>query len=444
MPAKGYAIHVTNHATDTQNSSSYDILLPGVAMMLGWGLRGFIGGGPFGAMIPGAMVALCICWTRNRRNAALAAAFGALGIGIGGEMTYGQTVGFIVKKETFFWGLAGLTLKGAIWGFLGGAILAMSFLPRLTLKLVATSGVVMTVACYAGWKLINEPKLIYFSNRLDRPRPEIWAGFLLAGIALLWWLSRNGALQPSLRFALYGLVGGGIGFGTGGAIQGLGRIFVASVRGDWWKYMEFTFGLCFGIAMALAARQLPPESEEPPRDSTLPLAVEIAAAAGLTALIFLWEANFPSRFSFLIITCILLCVAHRYTWAAWQIAITITVTAFAFDSAKYYSAQFNSGQLSQPAYAIAIAASLVFAVLFTTRAKSARSAFLWLLWSSTGVASLKFAMHPGGIAGGVFSQVNILFLLMALACAWMVGLPWSKGRGISHPAGGALHPTSSS
>ena len=36
------------------------VLLPAIAMMLGWGLRGHIGGGPFGAMIPGAMVALSI------------------------------------------------------------------------------------------------------------------------------------------------------------------------------------------------------------------------------------------------------------------------------------------------------------------------------------------------------------------------------------------------
>jgi hypothetical protein len=30
--------------------------------------------------------------------------------------------------------------------------------------------------------------LIYFSNRLDRPRAEIWAGLLLGAILLLAWL----------------------------------------------------------------------------------------------------------------------------------------------------------------------------------------------------------------------------------------------------------------
>ncbi|MFN9461471.1 MAG: hypothetical protein ACK6D7_29470, partial [Acidobacteriota bacterium] len=78
--------------------------LPATAMMLGWGLRGFIGGGPFGAMIPGAMVVLALGVLYPRRDWTLPAAFGAIGVGFGGEMTYGQTVGFIVKPETFWWG----------------------------------------------------------------------------------------------------------------------------------------------------------------------------------------------------------------------------------------------------------------------------------------------------------------------------------------------------
>ena len=94
-------------------------------MMLGWGLRGFIGGGPFGAMIPGAMVALTLCFLYPRRDVAMLAAFAAVGVGIGGEMTYGQTVGFIVKADTFWWGLLGLALKGAIWGALAGAVIGM-------------------------------------------------------------------------------------------------------------------------------------------------------------------------------------------------------------------------------------------------------------------------------------------------------------------------------
>ena len=71
-------------------------------MMLGWGLRGFIGGGPFGAMIPGAMVVLALGFLYPRRDWTMLAAFGAIGVGFGGEMTYGQTGGFIVKAHPYF------------------------------------------------------------------------------------------------------------------------------------------------------------------------------------------------------------------------------------------------------------------------------------------------------------------------------------------------------
>ena len=46
------------------------LLLPAVAMMLGWGLRGFIGGGPLGAMIPVGIafiiMAIAVTWMTRR------------------------------------------------------------------------------------------------------------------------------------------------------------------------------------------------------------------------------------------------------------------------------------------------------------------------------------------------------------------------------------------
>ena len=56
------------------------ILFPGIAVMLGWGLRGYIGGGPFAAMIPGAFLAmsLSLLLGHERKTAALLALFGAV------------------------------------------------------------------------------------------------------------------------------------------------------------------------------------------------------------------------------------------------------------------------------------------------------------------------------------------------------------------------------
>ena len=63
-------------------------------MSLGWGLRGSIGGGPLGAMIPGAMIGLALCLLLGReQDAGRIAAFAAIGVGFGGQETYGQTVG---------------------------------------------------------------------------------------------------------------------------------------------------------------------------------------------------------------------------------------------------------------------------------------------------------------------------------------------------------------
>ena len=61
-------------------------------------------------------------------------------------------------------------------------------LHRLSLfvtSLVLPASLALIAGCMVGWKLINEPKLIYFSNRLDRPRAEIWAGLLFAASAFL-------------------------------------------------------------------------------------------------------------------------------------------------------------------------------------------------------------------------------------------------------------------
>ena len=78
------------------------ILFPAISMLLGWGLRGYIGGGPFGAMIPGAMVALSLSMLLELPMAitSVLVVFGVIGVGLGGEMTYGQTLGFLKNPDT--------------------------------------------------------------------------------------------------------------------------------------------------------------------------------------------------------------------------------------------------------------------------------------------------------------------------------------------------------
>ena len=103
-------------------------VFPAVTMSLGWGLRGSIGGGPLGAMIPGAMIGLALCLLLGReQDAGRIAALAAIGVGFGGQETYGQTVGLSLHPETFRWAILGFGVKGAVWGLLGGALIGAVF-----------------------------------------------------------------------------------------------------------------------------------------------------------------------------------------------------------------------------------------------------------------------------------------------------------------------------
>ncbi|MCP5118624.1 MAG: hypothetical protein GY953_48040, partial [bacterium] len=86
IPPSKYLQHYSHpHYTEElmpaeQNQRWMLAILPAVAMSVGWGFRGFIGGGPLGAMIPGALVAmsLSLLVDRKQTGCSLAAAFGAV------------------------------------------------------------------------------------------------------------------------------------------------------------------------------------------------------------------------------------------------------------------------------------------------------------------------------------------------------------------------------
>ena len=387
-------------------------------MMLGWGLRGFIGGGPLGAMIPGAMVMASICHAHPRRCQLMLTAFAAIGVGFGGEMTYGQTVGFIVRAETFWWGFLGLALKGAIWGALAGAVITLGLRPRP--GLVTAASAVMLAATAAGWKLINEPKRIYFSNPADKPREEIWAGLLFAAIALAAFLAWRGLGQTAVRLAAACFVGGWIGFGFGGAIQGAGRIFLPQWNLHWWKYMEFFFGFCFGWALAWAWSKAMRfmEWESCACDRPAPPAwKELAAAAAIAGMIFWMEAHLPLRFAYMVAGCLALLAVALAPWLARQVAFSVPFTAAALDLARHWTRQHGGG--AEIPSALAVLAGLLFA--WRTRVLDFRlSKMLELLtWSSVALATWKFAIHPDGIFN-LLDHVAIGFLLMAAALSWLL------------------------
>jgi hypothetical protein len=398
-------------------------LFTGGVMSLGWGLRGYIGGGPLGAMIPGALVAMAICLLLRwpGMSAAIVAAFGAAGVGMGGMMTYGQTIGFIVKPETFGWGLLGLTLKGAIWGLCGGAFIAIALMRGAIPK----RDVVIALGLYgagvwAGWKVINEPKLIYFSDPVNQPRPEIWAGLLFGALLMLAWLILRGAGAVPARFALLAMAGGGIGFGLGGSIMAYGRTLPLDQAWiPWWKIMEFTFGFLFGAALGVAAYQWRPALKQEIVPSTMrkpPLPTSMLLALMICILVVGEHFLETGRFQFTFSGIMLMIVALMSKEAAWQGAITATFCAFAADLLEAWSKQNNPANPG-PGYLAVLCATLIVAVVVYAirRAEThfVSRAFLLLLWLAVADSLVKSVVRNELKQGHLL--VEIAFFVLAVA-----------------------------
>lgn len=267
----------------------FAVMLTAMAAGTGWGIRGQYGH-ETGAMIAGAMASLTLVMlfvpSASSLSAARAAAMMTVAIGIGGSMTYGQTVGLTHDREilgnweALRWGMLGLIVKGGLWIGFGGAFLGMGlggkrYRPlEMALLMVSLVGLM-----FLGIWLINSPfdpatktlPRIYFSDdwyfepdRELEPRPEIWGGYLLALIGLIAYVRLIRGDRLALRMALVGVIAGGLGFPGGQSLQtmqawnpeifteGALSVFSGFTRHfNSWNMMETTFGLIWGAVMAL-------------------------------------------------------------------------------------------------------------------------------------------------------------------------------------------------
>jgi hypothetical protein len=339
-------------------------------------------------------------------------------------MTYGQTIGFLGQPDTLWWGLLGLTIKGAIWGLLGGAVLGAGLeWEKYGPRTLAGASVLLAGGVWLGWKLINQPKLIYFSNRLDKPRPEIWAGLLFGALAWLAWLAARGGARVSRRFALWGALGGGIGFGLGGALLSVGRSLPVDHRWfEWWKLMEFTFGILLGAGMGWAAWRSRAELAEPRETSGAApeYGWSVPAAALLCLVVVGGEWQEALRFQFTVTGAALLVLVLFSEELAWQSAITITVCAFAADLAERFTVE-RRGPV-WPGWAFAAAVTLA-ALVWTHRTRKTAEAILprgllFLTFTAVGISWLKSALTPWPWRGHLIVQLT--FTGMALLLAWQV------------------------
>lgn len=267
------------------------LAIPGLAMWLGWGIRGQIGH-ERGAMIPGALVGLSLALTSSdpevRRRAGLLGASGAMGTSFGGTETYGQTIGLTMdetRDETYWWGMLGLAVKGGAWIGLSGTYLGMASGDRdyTPSELLWMTGA-MNALWHLGVETFNRPhqppdKLprIYFSSRSGTPpRPEVWAGQWLALAGLLSYALLVKGDRAAGIMGAYGILGGAVGFSGAQAIQAALRARRERLP-EWfrryvdvWKIMETGFGLIAGTYLGAGAMMaesavapLPPRREVP-------------------------------------------------------------------------------------------------------------------------------------------------------------------------------------
>jgi hypothetical protein len=408
------------------------IIFPALAMMLGWGLRGHIGGGPFGAMIPGAMVALSLGLLLEMPVAATSVlvVFGVFGIGLGGEMTYGQTLGFLRNPETVWWGTAGTTVKGAVWGLPGGAVFAMGFLfRRIPKKTMILTFLLMMLGMYIGYKLINDPMIIYFSDPAN-PRPESWGALLVGAIVLLLYLKfklKKADFKIIIRFALIGMIGGGLGFGLGGFWMVMGSNMPGVIFKSWWKAMEFTFGFLLGSSLGFAAwlsrNELKNISNQDWKIPDAPFQsvyfeLVLILLAGIVTYWFIPNSLEPfvegagdsdgvvltalrdiSRilvnyafFGFLFVLMII-----KFPKIAWQIGITLTFCHAAIDLIRDFYPDANTSSPFTMHFLFVFLMTAAVALLvafFSRRENSVSNLFLLLIWSCIIVSFLRKGINP--------------------------------------------------
>ena len=210
------------------------VLAGAAAGAMGWGIRGQYGH-ETGAMIAGLLVSLVIVQSvRPHAPAAWAmraAAFGTIGVGFGGAMTYGQTIGLtqdaalVGNWAALRWGMLGLSVKGAMWiGFLGACLGMGLGSVRYRARELCLLMLALVAVAFAGMWLLNEPHdparrvlpRLYFSAswywRPDvadlQPRREVWGGLLLALTALGGYAGAVRRDQLALRLLGWGLLGG--------------------------------------------------------------------------------------------------------------------------------------------------------------------------------------------------------------------------------------------
>ena len=216
------------------------VLLCGLSVCVGWGIRGNFGH-EYGAALAGALAAMAIALLSGRedwwRHVHYFALFGAIGWSFGGSMSYMMVVGYSHSSQalTVFYGFANLFAIGFLWAALGGAGTALpAFLTHSQLSLLFTP----IAAVFIGWSL--QAVIIDFvlaPKRMQRHESPLywydtdWVAALVAIVAALVVALFRGGLDMGTNLVLYMGIGW---FGGFLLLVNICRLRMTPPRGDNW------------------------------------------------------------------------------------------------------------------------------------------------------------------------------------------------------------------
>jgi hypothetical protein len=426
--------------TDSRSASArrLAILIPGVAMCLGWGLRGQYGG-PRGAMVPGALVAMALAITARRRLGpaqfwAIAMA-GALGFGIGGEETYMQTVSIATHPGSPLWGYLGLFIKGAVWGGTGGLFIGAAISGKYTARQLLIAFNIALIVSFAAHAIINEPRLIYFSGHVsDKPKREGWAGSWAFFLVLLGFAAYYKD-RTAVRLAAFGTFGCGFGFMIGVFANHFGDVHLGKMTTgywDWWKVAECGFGLIGGLVLGWGWSTGPqPEPEASSTSCSITLWPCILLALDLLLFYYVtdkmedlpgWIGDAPFVFTapFLILA------ASGRPALQFGIGVSMPIVLTLWNMESYWVEECHkfSGTVG---LAGLILFSAIAAAHVSRLAQRPVSSFLAVAWWTTACAWVKMG-YPAPSEWGTMIVVQGIFTVMAI---WLTLVTRERRPGVA-------------
>jgi hypothetical protein len=239
-----------------------------LAVALGWGIRGDFGHS-LGASYPGAVLGLAFAFVTGQdsmfRRMPILGALSAIGIGLGGSMSYGILHGY-AQSDTFVnyaYGFFTLFVEGGTWGLFGCVLIGLSLEDEPLEWHEWLTAIVVTIfsGIVFAFLVVN-----VFGFDVNPPRGNESVGFAGAAIGLFAWLAL--AKKPSgLKAAVLGFVGFGLGMCLGRLFGNIANVVTASFDPplliNHWNVMECSVGLIGGFIFAwgMLGREFPDPEE---------------------------------------------------------------------------------------------------------------------------------------------------------------------------------------